>query len=189
MVQLSRGLFHCTRVESRFFLNYTQGCCDIYAPSSLFFVFPQMRRWLVMLLQELLIVDVAPAFRSPTATHWTTIISHQAPGSFAYNTQWPLHCGGVQCSAASCSFSFAFTLQKVSYHGVTRQRVALNGFWSTFQAATYYLAYECVEFISTHSSACAIKKIMKCFEYFGLNHWKFMATHARFNWHIPPYLT
>lgn len=148
-----------------------------------------MRRWLVMLLQELLIVDVAPAFRSPTATHWTTIISHQAPGSFAYNTQWPLHCGGVQCSAASCSFSFAFTLQKVSYHGVTRQRVALNGFWSTFQAATYYLAYECVEFISTHSSACAIKKIMKCFEYFGLNHWKFMATHARFNWHIPPYLT
>lgn len=33
--------------------------------------------------------------------------------------------------------------------------VVLMSFWSTFQEATYYSAYECVEFISTHSSVCA----------------------------------
>lgn len=156
-----------------------------------FLSFFQMRRWLVMLLQERLIVDVTPAFCSPTATHWTTIISHQAPGLFAYSTQWPLHCGGVQCFAASCSFSLAYTLQKVSYHGVTWQAVVLMGFWSTFQEATYYSAYECVVIISTHPSACANSplwwfypwNVKEITEYFELNYWKFMVTHRHFNWH------
>lgn len=127
-----------------------------------FLSFFQMRRWPVMLLWELLIADIAPSFRSPTATYWTTIISHKAPGLFAYSARWPLHCGGVQCFTASCSFSFAFTVHKVSYHGVARQKVVLMWFWSTFQEATYYSAYECVEFISTHCSSCT-KEAKGCY--------------------------
>lgn len=130
-----------------------------------FLSFFQMRRWLVMLLWELLIVDIAPALHSPVATHWTTIISHKAPGLFAYSTQWPLHCGGVQCFTASCFFSFAFTVHKVSYHGVAWQKVVLMWFWSTFQEATYYSAYECVEFISTH--CCSHTKAAKALMWQG----------------------
>lgn len=144
-----------------------------------------------MLLQELLIVDITPSFCSPTATHWTAIISHQAPGSFAYSTQWPLHCGGVQRFTASCSFSFAYTPQKVSYHGVTWQAVELMGFWSTFQEATYYSVYWCVEIICAHLSNSANSplwwhypwNVKEITEYFELNYWKFIATHRHINWH------
>ncbi len=113
-----------------------------------------------------------------------------APGSFAYNARWPLHCGGVRCFAASCSFSFALTVQKVSYHGVTGLRAALMWFWSTFQEATYYSAYECVEFISTHSSACAnsfssvVLPLEPARRVSNTYHWESLVTHGHFHWHI-----
>lgn len=119
--------------------------------------------------------------------HWSTIISQQAPGSFAYSTQWPLHCGGVQCFTASCSFSVAFTVHKVSYHGVMWQRVVLMWFWSTFQQAGYYSAYEWVEFISTRSSVCAISSSLlvlplefkkRFFDTLYWTHWIYLTTHG-----------
>lgn len=47
--------------------------------------FSRWKKWLARLLQELLIVDVASAFSSPSAPRRTGTISHQAPGSFAYS--------------------------------------------------------------------------------------------------------
>lgn len=140
----------------------------------------------------------------PLQRVWTTIISHQAPGSFAHSAQWPLHCGGVQCFTASCSSLFAFTVHKVSYHGAVWQKVALMWFWSTFQEATYYSAYECVEFISTHCCGHT-KDVKSCYvarlpssssvvlplefekgisNAFCWTHWIFLATRGHFHWHI-----
>lgn len=50
------------------------------------------------------------------------LLAAQAPGSFAHSSQWPLHCGGVQCSTASCCCWFAFTAHKVSYHGIVANK-------------------------------------------------------------------
>lgn len=64
--------------------------------------FIQIRRWQVTYAPEPLIVDDAPAsLPSFAARLRIAAISHPACRSFAYKAQWPLHCGGVQHSAAS----------------------------------------------------------------------------------------
>lgn len=81
------------------------------------------------------------------------LLAKRLPGSSAYSAQWPLHCGGVRCSAASCFFSFCFTVHKVSNHGVAWQKV-LMVFWSTSFKSHLLFSYECVVFISTSLFVC-----------------------------------
>ena len=116
-----------------------------------------------MLLWELLIVDIAPAFNlSLTSLQLSTfplqqikplLLAKRLPGSSAYSAQWPLHCGGVWCSAASCFFPFCFTVHKVSNHGVAWRKV-LMVFWSTSFKSHLLFSYECVECISTSFFVC-----------------------------------
>ncbi len=127
----------------------------------------------------------SPLSHCNTPNHYYRLLE-----SFAYNTRWPLHCGGVPCFAASCSFSSAFTVQKVSCHGVTGPRVVLMWFWSTFQEATYYSVYECVEFISTHSSvsinsfSSVVLPLKLERRVSNTYHWESLVTHGHSHWHI-----
>lgn len=90
---------------------------------------------------------------------------------------------------------------------VAWQNVVLMSLWSTFQEATYYSVYECVEFISVH--CCGhIKELKSCYiarllslssvilplefekKREGISdtsywtHWIFLATHGHFQWHM-----